>query len=61
MLVLLPILISVRIKRYFTKPLMFIVKWDSGEFRMKFNEMKISAAELKNFLAGKVSNLEIEQ
>ena len=54
-LLVLPIVITYRITRYFTRPLMLIIKWDRGEFRMKFSELKISVAELKSYLEGKVS------
>jgi hypothetical protein len=53
-LLVLPIVISYRIARYLTRPLMLIIKWDKGEFRIKFSELGISVAELKSFLAGKV-------
>jgi hypothetical protein len=54
-LLVLPIVISYRIARYFTRPLMLIIKWDKGEFRIKFSELGISVAELKNYLPGKVN------
>jgi hypothetical protein len=53
-LLVLPIFISFRIWRYFTRPVMLIIKWDRGEFRMKFSELNISVTELKRFLEGKV-------
>ena len=53
-LLVLPIVITFRISRYFTRPLMLIIKWDRGEFRMKFSELNISVAELKSYLEGKV-------
>lgn len=53
-LLVLPIFISFRIRRYFTRPVMLIIKWDRGEFRMKFSEINISVAELKRYLEGKV-------
>ncbi len=53
-LLVLPIVVTYRISRYFTRPLMLIIKWDRGEFRMKFSELNISVAELKNYLEGKV-------
>jgi hypothetical protein len=53
-LLVLPILISFRIRRYFTRPVMLIIKWDHGEFRMKFSEINISVAELKRYFEGKV-------
>jgi hypothetical protein len=54
-LLALPIFISFRIGRYFTRPLMLIIKWDHGEFRIRFSELKISVEELKNYLDTKVS------
>ena len=61
-LLALPVFISFRIARYFTKPVMLIIKWDHGEFRMKFSELKISVAELKRYLEGKIKidNLELK-
>jgi hypothetical protein len=61
-LLALPAFISFRIARYFTKPVMLIIKWDHGEFRMKFSELKISVAELKRYLEGKIKidNLELK-
>ncbi|TRZ71940.1 MAG: hypothetical protein D4R97_06315 [Bacteroidetes bacterium] len=53
-LLVLPIFISFRIRRYFKRPVMLIIKWDRGEFRMKFSELNISVAELKRYLEGKV-------
>ncbi len=53
-LLVLPIVITFRISRYFTRPVMLIIKWDHGEFRMKFSDLKISVAELKSYLEGKV-------
>ena len=53
-LLVLPIVISFRISRYFSRPVMLIIKWDRGEFRMKFSEINISVAELKRYLEGKV-------
>jgi hypothetical protein len=53
-LLVLPIVITYRISKYFTRPLMLIIKWDRGEFRMKFSELNISIAELKSSLEGKV-------
>ncbi len=53
-LLVLPIVISFRISRYFSRPLMLIIKWDRSEFRIKFSELKISVAELKSYLEGKV-------
>jgi hypothetical protein len=53
-LLVLPVVISFRISRYFTKPVMLIIKWDRGEFRMKFSELGISVGELKQYLEGKV-------
>ena len=52
-LLILPAVISYRISKYFTRPLMLIIKWNGGEFRMKFSELGISVAELTNYLAGK--------
>jgi hypothetical protein len=53
-LLVLPIFISFRIMRYFMRPVMLIIKWDRGEFRIKFSELNISVAELKRYLEGKV-------
>lgn len=53
-LLVLPIVISFRISRYFTRPVMLIIKWDRGEFRMKFSDLNIPVAELKRYLEGKV-------
>lgn len=53
-LLVLPIFISFRIRRYFTRPVMLIIKWDRGEFRMKFSELNLSVTELKKYLEGKV-------
>ena len=53
-LLVLPIFISFRIRRYFMRPVMLIIKWDRGEFRMKFSELNISVAELKRYFEGKV-------
>jgi hypothetical protein len=53
-LLVLPIFISFRIRRYFTRPVMLIIKWDRCEFRMKFSEINIPVAELKRYLEGKV-------
>ena len=53
-LLALPVFISFRIARYFTNPLMLIIRWDEGEFRMKFSELAVSIAELKRYLEGKV-------
>jgi hypothetical protein len=54
-LLILPILVTLRIKRYFTKPVMVIIQWDRGEFRIKLSELKLTAPELQQYLAGKVS------
>jgi hypothetical protein len=53
-LLVIPIFITYRITRYFTKPLMLIIKWQGGEFRMKFSDLGISVGELKSYLDGKV-------
>ena len=58
-LLVLPIFISFRIRRYFTRPVMLIIKWDRGEFRMKFSEINIPVAELKRYLEGKVNIVEV--
>lgn len=58
-LLVLPIIVSYRLLRYFTRPLMIIIKWDGGEFRMKFVDLHRSVAELKRYLEGKV-NVEAE-
>lgn len=54
-LLVIPIFITYRITRYFTKPLMLIIKWEKGEFRMKFSELGLSVGELKQYLEGKVA------
>lgn len=54
LLIALPVYITFRVSRYFTRPLMLIIKWEGGEFRMKFSELGISVAALKGYLAGKV-------
>jgi len=53
-LLVLPIVISFRISRYFSRPVMLIIKWDGEEFRMKFSEINVSVDELKRYLEGKV-------
>jgi len=53
-LLVLPIVVSFRISRYFTRPVMLIIKWDHGEFRIKFRELNISVDELKRYLDRKV-------
>ena len=58
-LLVLPIFISFRIRRYFTRPVMLIIKWGRGEFRMKFSEINITVAELKRYLEGKVNIVEV--
>lgn len=58
-LLVLPIFISFRIRKYFSRPVMLIIKWDGGEFRMKFSEINIPVAELKRYLEGKVNIVEV--
>lgn len=53
-LLALPIIISYYVSRYFTRPLMLVIKWDGGEFRIKFSELHLTVAELKSYLEGKV-------
>lgn len=52
-LVILPIIISLRIKKYFRKYVMLIIKWDHDEFRIKVSEMNIRAGELVRYFEGK--------
>jgi hypothetical protein len=52
-LVILPLIISLRIKKYFTKQVMLIIKWDHDEFRIRFCELNIHFSELKRYLEGK--------
>jgi hypothetical protein len=53
-LLALPVFITFRIMRYFSRPLMLIIRWKDGEFRMPFRELGISVGELKQYLEGKV-------
>ena len=59
-LIVLPVIIFIRIKRYFPKFTMLIIKWDHGEFRVKLSELNISAGELKQYLEGKVKSVEVD-
>jgi hypothetical protein len=52
--VALPVIITYRVMSYFTRPVMLIIRWDNGEFRTKFSELKISVEGLKSYLHGKV-------
>jgi formate/nitrite transporter FocA (FNT family) len=52
-LVILPVIISLRISKYFRKQLMLIIKWDHEEFRIKLSELNIPETELKRYLEGK--------
>jgi len=52
-LVILPVIISFRLVRYFNRPLMVIIKWDKQEFRIRFSELNLSVSELRSFLEGK--------
>jgi hypothetical protein len=52
-LVILPVIIFLRIKKYFRKQVMLIIKWDHDEFRIKFSELNITENELKRYLEGK--------
>jgi len=57
-LLILPVVISIRIKRYFGRPLMLIIKWDRFEFRMKFSELNLSVEEMRRFLEGRGLRME---
>ena len=52
-LVVLPVIISLRIKKYFRRQVMLIIKWDHDEFRIKFNDLNITTSELKRYFEGK--------
>jgi hypothetical protein len=53
LLIILPVIISLRITKYFRKQVMLIIKWNHNEFRIKLSEMNISEGELKRYLEGK--------
>ncbi len=53
-LVILPVVIFLSIKKYFRRHIMLIIKWDHDEFRIKLQELNISLSVLKRYLEGKV-------
>ncbi len=53
-LVILPVVIFLSIKKYFRRYIMLIIKWDHDEFRIKLKELNIPLSELKRYLEGKV-------
>jgi hypothetical protein len=52
-LIILPIIITLSITKYFRKQSMLIIKWDHDEFRIKLSELNIQEGELKRYLEGK--------
>ena len=59
-LVVLPVIIFIRIKRYFPTYPMLIIRWDHGEFRVRLSELKITAGEVKQYLESKGQPVEME-
>jgi len=59
-LVIIPIMIFLRLKKYFRRHIMLIIKWDHDEFRIKLKELNIPVSELKRYLEGKVKFTEHE-
>jgi hypothetical protein len=55
-----PFFIILKIKKYFRKHLMLVIKWDHHDFRIKISEMKINALELKSFFEGKIQQPDVD-
>jgi hypothetical protein len=49
-----PLFIISKIKKYFKKYLMLVIKWQNDDFRIKISELKKNEIEIKKFFEGKV-------
>ena len=55
-----PFFIITRIKKYFKKYLILIIRWDHDEFRIKISDLGINASELKIFFESKTASVQVE-
>jgi len=55
-----PFYIIFKIKKYFKKYLMLIIKWDHSDFRIQILPLSINVNELRMFLGRKIESLEFE-
>ena len=60
-LVILPVVISLWMKKYFQRFNMLIIIWNHSEFRIKLDDLHISTSELQRFLEGRVKSLLISK
>ena len=56
-LVILPVVISLWMQKYFRRFNMLIIIWNHSEFRIKLDDLHISTSELKGYLEGRVKSL----
>ena len=50
-----PLFIIYKVKKYFQRPLMLVIKWDHHDFRIKISDMGIKVRDLELFLEGKIN------
>jgi len=53
-----PFFILMKIKKYFRKYLVLIIRWDHHDFRIRISGLKINAYKLKSFFEGKIRSVE---
>ena len=51
-----PLVILFKVKKYFRKHIMLVIKWENADFRIKISDMGIDANELKMFLERKIES-----
>ena len=55
-----PFYIIFKIKKYFKRYLMLIIKWKHSDFRIKISDLGINVNELRMYLEGKMKSLEVD-
>jgi len=55
-----PFFIVWKVKKYFKKYLMLIIKWDHDDFRIKISDLRINKNDLKKFFADKEKSFECD-
>lgn len=55
-----PFFIILKIKKYFKRHMMLIIKWDHHDFRIKTSGLKINLSEFERFLKDKIDAQKLE-
>ena len=55
-----PFFIIVKIKKYFKKYLMLVIKWDHHDYRIKISDLGINVSKLKGYFEGKMESIHVD-